>query len=386
MRVCAAVLVVSAFAVNARAADWPAFHHGGALVGVAEPIGPPPMKVRWTYRSEETDAGPTTRPVDSRPSFEASAAIANGRAYVADRAGHLIALDLKTGTRQWIYTSEAGFSASPAVANGVVYIGDEDGVFHAVNADSGHKLWTFDAGSGIHSSANFDGNRIIFGTDGASIFCLNGADATKIWEARAGDRINSAPAIGAAMAGQPALAYVSGCDQELRALDLSNGKERFAKDLGALCPGSPALLEGKIVVATDGGRVLCLSPDGKQQFWTFEGVENQAMVYASPAVADGIVVVGARDRNVYGLDLASGKPKWKFPTRGDVDSSAVISAGRVYIGSKDKRLYVLDLHTGRKLWDFVASRAILATPAIAEGVLVIGDTGGNLYCLETSAR
>jgi len=365
--------------------EWPAFHDAGPLLGVAEPIGPPPMRLRWTYRADEDDSA-TTKPTGSDnsapPAFEASAAIVKGTAYIGDRSGALRAIDLKTGKRKWVYRSESGFSASPAVVNGVVYVGDEDGTFHAVNADSGLKVWTFDAGAGIHSSANFLGDKIVFGDDGADIYCLNAADGKKVWEDKAGDRVNGAPAIGGARGGGPPNVYVSGCDAQLRAINIADGHEQFSKELGALCPGSPAVLTDRLVVGTDGGKVLCLSPDGQRQFWTFEGVQNQAMVYSSPAVAEGIVVIGARDRNVYGLDLATGHKQWAFPTRGDVDSSPVISGGWVYVGSKDKRLYVLDLKTGNKLWDFVAGRGITATPAIAEGVLVIGDTGGHLYCLE----
>jgi eukaryotic-like serine/threonine-protein kinase len=398
------VAAVAAPATPPHSENWPAFHDGGPLRGVAASLGAPPMHLRWTYRASDEDlAGgtATSKPIvdegGAPPAFEASAAIVNGKVYAGDRAGTLLAIDLETGRRAWAYKAEAGFSASPAVLIGpfqtgagkvdaIVCAGDEDGTFHAVDAQTGKKLWTFDGGNSIHSSANFIGDKIIFGTDGADIYCLNAADGKKVWEAKAGDRINGAPAIGGAAPGASANAYISGCDAQLRAIDVATGHERFSHDMGALCPGSPALVDGRILIGTDGGRVFCLSDDAKKQFWAFEGVMDQAMVYSSPAVADGIVVVGARDRNVYGLDLATGQKKWVFPTRGEVDSSPVLSGGRVYVGSKDKRLYVLDLHTGKKLWDFAASRAITASPAIGEGVLVIGDTGGKLYCLEPSAE
>jgi len=388
---CVLICTLAWAAVRARAdattaspADWPAFHGAGPLRGVAGPIGAPPMRVRWTFKA--ADDPPARKNVADEsgapPAFEASAAIVNGVVYTADRAGALRALDLKTGRRKWTYRSDAGFSASPAVLNGVVYVGDEDGTFHAVKADNGAKLWTFDAGSGIHSSTNFLGDKIVFGDDGADIYCLRASNGEKLWDAKAGDRVNGAPAIGAAEPGQSPSVFVSGCDSQLRAINIDDGKERFAHELGALCPGSPALLDQQIVVGTDGGRVLCLSRDGQKQLWVFDGIVNQAMVYGSPAVSDGVVVVGTRDRNVYALDLATGRKLWSFPTHSEVDSSPVISGGRVYVGGKDKRLYVLDLKSGRKLWEFTAGRAITASPAIGEGVLVIGDTAGNLYCLE----
>ena len=138
----------------------------------------------------------------------------------------------------------------------------------------------------------------------------------------------------------------------MRALGAADGKEKFVSDIGALAPGSPAVLGDRIVIGTDEGHVLCMPRDGGKPLWEFDGVADHAMVYGSPATAEGIVVVGAHDRNVYGLDLSSGALKWKFPTRGDVDASPLISAGRVYVASRDKHLYVLDLQSGRELWKF----------------------------------
>ena len=135
-------------------------------------------------------------------------------------------------------------------------------------------------------------------------------------------------------------------------------------------------------MGTDQGRVVCISAKTHRQLWLFEGVGQSEMVYSSPAIAENIVVFGARDRLVYGLDLTSGKKLWTYASRGEVDSSPVISGGRVYVGGKDKKLYVLDLKTGKELWSFTAGRGINATPAIGDGVLVIGDSGGNLFCLE----
>jgi outer membrane protein assembly factor BamB len=364
---------------GAASGDWPAFHRGGPLDGVASLIAAPPMKLRWTFRAvDDVPAGtqPATQQSLGPARFEGAPVIADGFVYVADTGGALRAIDLKTGKQKWSYRAEDGFETTPIVIANKVLLGDLSGIFHCVNAADGHRLWIFDSNSIIHSSANAQGNRIVFGDDGADIFCLDADSGKKLWDQKAGDRVNGAPAIvgGAAL--------VSGCDSQLRAIGLQDGKEQYTADLGGVCPGSAAVAGNRIVVGTDGGRVLCFSADKHEQLWLFENIGEHAMVYSSPAVADGVVVVGARDRNVYGLDLTSGKKLWNFPTRGEVDSSPAISAGRAYIGSKDKKLYVLDLKSGNKLWEFTASRAITGSPAIGEGVVVVGDTAGVLYCLE----
>lgn len=355
--------------------DWPAFHGGGPLLGAAAPLpgGGPALKLRWTYVAGG----------DNPSAIEGSAAIVRGTAYVADAGGTLHAIDLADGRARWTYKTENGFETTPLVMTDpqkgeLVLIGDLAGVFHAVGAKDGKKLWTVETQGPIHASANAAGANVVFGNDSAAIYCLRASDGKEVWRRDAGDRINAAPAVGFGKA------FVSGCDAQLRAINIEDGKEAFAVDMRALSGASPALLEDQqsIVIGTDQGRVLCYSADGQRVLWKFEQIENGAMVYASPAVADGLAVVGARDRKVYALDVKTGQPKWTFPTRGDVDSSPVVSGGRVYVGSKDKRFYVLDLKTGQKLWEFTARRAITASPAIAEGVVIVGDTAGNLYCFE----
>jgi len=353
-----------------------AFQGGGALLGQAPPIAPErpapspaaaaALKLRWTCRlSADDPAG-----------LESSPVIVGQTVYVADNRASLHAIDLVTGKPRWTHKTEDGFVATPLVMNDRIYIGDQGGTLHCVSADTGRKIWTADIESGTHSSANALGNRILLGTDAAQIFCFDAAGGKPLWKLSAGDRVNAAPSIGLG------LAFFSGCDANLRAIDVLKGREKFAFELGALAPGSAVLLEDRAVVGTDQGRVVCVQLPQPRELWVYEQIENNAMVYATPAIADGIVVVGARDRQVHAIDLQTGKRKWVFQTRGEVDAPALISAGRVYVGSKDRRLYVLDLKTGEKLWDFATARPIDGGGAIGGWALVVGDTGGNVYCLE----
>jgi len=357
-------------APRATAANQPrldgAFQGGGPLLGQAPPIAPPPYKLRWTYRTDDTE----------RAGVDGAPVIVGQIVYVADSRGTVHAIDLATGKPRWKYKAADGFSTTPLVIDGKVLLGDLSGIFHAISAADGSKLWTVDTEATIHSSANAEGHRIVFGNDAADLYCLDLVSGRTLWKQRAEDRINSAPAIAGG------IAYFSGCDARLRGIDLVGGEARVEADLGALAPGSAVVAGDRIVVGTDQGRVVCLSTDGKTRHWVYEGIAGGAMVYATPAVSDGIVVVGARDRQVHAIDLATGKGLWIFRTRGDVDAPARISSGRVYVSGKDRRFYVLDLKTGKQLWDFAASRSMEGGVAIGGGAIVFGDSGGSVFCLE----
>lgn len=364
----ASLILASSLAISAAEppADWPAFHGGGALTGIARPLPAGSLIARWTFKTDDPAA------------FEGSAVIAGNSAYIGDVKGRLYSLDLSTGKLRWTYTIEAGFEASPLVVGGKVFIGDLAGLFHCVNAEDGKKVWTFDAGNGqpIHASANSIDGKVIYGDDGNNVICVNAEDGKLAWKVETGDRVNAAPAIG------NGLAFISGCDARLRAIQVADGKEKYAFDLQALAPGSPALLPDRVIIGTDGGRVVAVAIDGSKVLWTYENVKDGALVYSSPAVADGVAVFGARDRVVHAVDAQTGAAKWTFPTRGEVNSSPAIAGGKVYVGSRDKKLYVLDLATGKKLDEFTAARQIEGSPAIGQGVIVVGDQGGSVYCLE----
>ena len=337
----------------------------GPLLGQAPSIAPPPYKLKWTYKTDDAE----------RVAIVGNPVISDGVVYIADSKGILHAVDLASGKFKWRYPTENGFVTTPQVTGNRIFLGDLAGVFHCISTD-GKKLWTADAQSPIHSSANFIDNKVIFGTDGAEVYCLNVADGSQAWIGKSGDRVNSAPAIA------DGKAFVSGCDAQLRAIDIKTGNEVFSAELPALAPGSPACLPDRFIIATDRGHVVAISADGKKTLWDYNKIEGEALVQSTPAVADGIAVIGAHDRNIHAIDANTGEQKWTFKTRGDVDAPPIISDGRVYVGSRDKHFYVLDLKSGKKLWEYTAARAIEAGAAISNNLLLFGDSAGNLYCFE----
>jgi len=365
------------------------FQGAGPLVGVAPPIAPPPYRLRWKYKAGDGE---------NRASIANSPTIAGNTVFVPDSIGLLHAVDLSTGQKIWQYKSEGGFETAPLIFDGRLYLGDMDGLFHCVDAATGKKIWAFDTGSGIHASANLapapggTGKVLIFGNDGADILALT-LDGKKAWAAKGGDRINASPAVAMAKPGANpvpspygnGIALFAGCDARLLAVDVTNGKEAWAIELGAPIPGSPAVLPTSIVLGTGEGDVLHIDAATRKELWKYSEVNQAGVVfYSSPAVdvEAGLVVIGCRDRQVHAIDLKTGKRAWAFVTRGDVDASPVISGGRVYVGSQDKKFYVLDLKTGKKLYEYTAARGIDAGAAIGGGVIVFGDSLGNVYCLE----
>ena len=69
-------------------------------------------------------------------------------------------------------------------------------------------------------------------------------------------------------------------------------------------------------------------------------------IWGSPAVANGVVYVGAFDDKVYAFDAATGAQLWTATTGNIIGSSPAVANGTLYIGSLDNSLYAYSLNGG----------------------------------------
>lgn len=83
--------------------------------------------------------------------------------------------------------------------------------------------------------------------------------------------------------------------------------------------------------------------------WKFK---TGGKVFSSPAVLNDIAVIGSEDKNLYAIDIKTGREKWKFTTGGAVHSSPAICNNMVYFESLDGYFYALDFTTGQRKWKF----------------------------------
>lgn len=350
----------------APAEQWPHFRGSRLLTGVTAAALPEKLSVAWTYEAGE--------------SIESSAAIVDGSVYVGSQAEELVALELATGKLRWKYKTKGPIGeSSPAVAGGTVYIGDLSGIVHAVEAATGRGLWTFKTDSEIKASPIVIDGKVLIGSYDEHLYALNAATGALLWKVQAQGPVHSTAGV------LDGVAYVSGCDGQLRGVRIRDGQQVLQFDAGAYTGASPALEHsGARRIAYFGtfeNEVLAVDLAAQKSLWRYQHPDRKFPFYSSAALAEGMVVLGGRDKFVTALDARTGKALWTFATRARVDSSPAISGGRVYVGSGDGRLYVLDLKTGGKLSEFEAGAPLSASPAVAAGFLIIGSQDGVLYAL-----
>lgn len=84
--------------------------------------------------------------------------------------------------------------------------------------------------------------------------------------------------------------------------------------------------------------------------WQFETEDE---VSAAPAVADGTVVAGSEDGNLYALDVVDGSERWRFEAGIEIAGTPALLDGTVYAGTAgwdDFRVYAIDLERGTERW------------------------------------
>src|SRR5439155_19954748 len=115
-------------------------------------------------------------------------------------------------------------------------------------------------------------------------------------------------------------------------------------------------------------------------------------VRSSPAVADGLVVVGSADAQVYCVRLNDGALVSQFATDGaalasrqvgldrrTVQSSPAVVDSTVYVGARDGFLYARDARTGRLRWRVDHNVSwVITSPSAASGLVNVGSYNAHL--------
>ncbi len=195
--------------------------------------------------------------------------------------------------------------------------------------------------------------------------------------------------------------YTFGARGHLFCLDARSGKVLWARDTvkdfkgriptwGHAC--SPLIHEGKLLVQVGGQPDACLvafDPETGKELW--HGLEDPPG-YASPVIAQGKgwqLLVYWTPENVVGMDLATGKVRWKVPFKITYGVSIsdlvwhddVLLASDYWFGTK---AITLDARgeNPRVIWEGKRLSLLMSTPLWRAGHVYALDRNQGLKCVE----
>jgi outer membrane protein assembly factor BamB len=239
-----------------------------------------------------------------------SATVIDGVVYFGSDDGHLYALDAATGDQRWVSDDTGGpIDRAVAIAADVIYAGSgssTDATFDAFDRATGRTLWAQPArlGPGVPSTPAVADGRVFVasGLDLTSaphvLYALDASTGTQIWAFTSPNGLQQQVTVGAVANG---IVYVVSYDKAVYALDVATMAERWPAPFvthGALGgsagfvdgtlyvgstdrslyaidgstgvlktppypisgePSGPAIVDGRLFVATTLGQLVCVS-------------------------------------------------------------------------------------------------------------------------------
>jgi outer membrane protein assembly factor BamB len=154
---------------------------------------------------------------------------------------------------------------------------------------------------------------------------------------------------------------------------------------------SPMISNGRLYIGSEDHNLYSLDAETGELIWNFSAPHY---IYSSASVHDGRVFIhtlGTLNGHIYALPeddpnddgiINTSEILWSFET-GDWDggSSPAVANGKVLVGSNDKQLFCLNESTGEEIWNLTTGGGIVSSPAIAYGIVYIGSNDGTLYAV-----
>jgi outer membrane protein assembly factor BamB len=292
-----------------------------------------------------------------------------------------------------------------AGAEPAMFRGDarHSGIYEAPGVPQLHGVkWRFRAGAAIVSSPALADGRVYFGSSDHNVYAVDRDSGALVWKFATKGRVTGSPAV------TDGRVYIGSYDSNFYALDAASGalvwkfategERRFsaphlhgAEPAAEVMPdpfdfflSSPTLAAGLVYFGSGDGNLYALEAATGRLRWKFK---TGNVVHASPAVDGGTVYVGSWDSYFYALDAASGKLRWRFKTGVDpkihnqegIQSSAVVADGLVYFGCRDSNLYALVASTGALRWSFSNKGSwVIGSPVVRAGTVYFATSDSAL--------
>jgi len=362
------------------------FRGGPAHTGVYQGGGPTLFGLAWRAA---TDGDVISSP-----------AVANGTVYVGSGDGQLYALQLATGDRKWRYDAGSAVGSSPAVGGGLVYATARDGSIFAVDASTGTRRWRLttrpdlplpwghESGDYFLSSPAYVDGTIVVGAGDGGVYALDAATGKQRWRAQTEGRVRASPAVANGRV------YAASFDGRVYCFDLTTGALRWRYDTEGVglrsgsygfdrrsIQSSPAVADGVVYVGARDGFLYAIDADSGTLRWRVD--HKVSWVITSPAVSEHVVFAGSSDAHFAQALDSSGTERWRFGADVPVWSSPAVANGIVYFGDAAGRIHAVDRDTGKERWMFRTGAQVYSSPVIAGDLVIVGSTDGGVYALRT---
>jgi len=243
---------------------------------------------------------------DASSRIIAGLTVAAGKVLVGIGDHGVMALDQRTGQKEWFFDTTQGVWAAPLVVDQAVYVGSLDKHLYALDVATGQELWRQNLGGAIAGTPAYAEGVLYVGTFVRTVVAVNADD---------GAVLNTFHA------------------------------ENWVWD-------TPTVADGMLYVGDMSGNVYALQARTFTPVWQRKVAREG--IRTSPLVVGDLLIIGSRDDTVYAVDRATGMPVWQQPVGGDVLSNLTLLNDELVVIStmaQDRQLVAFDLD-GQTAWTY----------------------------------
>ncbi len=278
----------------------------------------------------------------------------------------------------------------------------EHAMHHLASGEGLEPRWDARVGTGASSDTRMTAQPIVVGgrlytMDVTSrITAVDAATGKQIWQTNVMRDSEDGDAFGGGLAYAEGRVFVTTGFAQVMALNAEDGKVLWRTDMPGPMRSAPTVAAGRVFVITIDNQAHALSADDGSKLWTHTGISETAGLLggASPAVAQGIVLVPYSSGELFALRVENGKSVWQdtlsnvrridaLSSLADIRGKPVIDRGRIFAISHSGSMVSIDLRTGARAWDREISG--VETPWVAGNYIYVLSTDNIVFCLTRDA-
>ncbi len=143
---------------------------------------------------------------------------------------------------------------------------------------------------------------------------------------------------------------------------------------------APIIDRGTLYIGSDDNNLYALDAATGKLKWRYS---TFGRVY-TPTANNGLVYAASFDNNIYAID-STGNLRWKTNTGNSIASPPVIYNNMLY-GGFDKFIYSIYIVNGTIKWRYATDGLIESAPAISQGILYVGSDDSKIYALDAGNK
>lgn len=238
------------------------------------------------------------------------------------------------------------------------------------------RAWTFQGPEDNIAVPAIRGNLLVTVFSEGQARCLRLVDGTPLWE-----KPLSLPTRFLAPAAIASGTVVIGSELDrIYGVHVTSGASRWDVEAEGPFRCAPLLVDGTAYLASAEGKIYCL--DAETGARVHEPISTGRPLSGTPALIDGLLVAGASDGVVLGLEPSTGKIAWTRRLRVSLMSPTIQAGSFAAIGSDHGREYVIDPRDGTVKYASTLPGLIRTAAASDDEHLFFADSEGWVRCVD----